>query len=165
MNMHEDQVIIPDDVTIEQIKQDPSLIEYACDHEGCGYLLTETDRQEAYNRIESDNDAWRCIKGADIAEPEDVGFILSAFPLPKRLLAKMAKTILKARAGDLSAKRDLAQGIKAVNYEEELSDRKEDATTVKPLRVEGKINMLWLLGIVLCVALTRARVSRTVGQR
>jgi Na+/H+ antiporter NhaD/arsenite permease-like protein len=29
----------------------------------------------------------------------------------------------------------------------------EDAATVEPLRVEGKVNMIWLLGIVLCVAL------------
>ncbi|MCH9687387.1 MAG: sodium:proton antiporter [Deltaproteobacteria bacterium] len=33
------------------------------------------------------------------------------------------------------------------------ADRAEDAATVEPLRVEGQINMLWLLGIVLCVAL------------
>ncbi len=32
--------------------------------------------------------------------------------------------------------------------------RKFDADTVEPLRVEGKINILWLAGIVLCVALT-----------
>ncbi len=32
-------------------------------------------------------------------------------------------------------------------------DRTEDATTVVPLRVEGQINMVWLAGIVLCVAL------------
>ena len=31
--------------------------------------------------------------------------------------------------------------------------RTEDATTVEPLRVEGKVNAVWLLGIVLCVAL------------
>ncbi len=29
----------------------------------------------------------------------------------------------------------------------------EDAATVEPLRVEGKVNGIWLLGIVLCVAL------------
>jgi len=37
---------------------------------------------------------------------------------------------------------------------ESLADRAEDAATVEPLRVEGKINILWLMGIVLCVALT-----------
>jgi len=31
--------------------------------------------------------------------------------------------------------------------------RKEDAATVEPLRVRGLVNLVWLLGIVLCVAL------------
>lgn len=33
--------------------------------------------------------------------------------------------------------------------------KEEDAATVEPLRVEGKINTIWLLGIVLCVALIK----------
>jgi Na+/H+ antiporter NhaD/arsenite permease-like protein len=33
--------------------------------------------------------------------------------------------------------------------------RREDAATVEPLAVEGKINLVWLLGIVLCVALIK----------
>lgn len=37
---------------------------------------------------------------------------------------------------------------------ESTKDRKKDAATVEPLRVEGKLNILWLAGIVLCVALT-----------
>ncbi|MCA9711746.1 MAG: sodium:proton antiporter [Myxococcales bacterium] len=37
---------------------------------------------------------------------------------------------------------------------ESAADREYDAATVEPLRVEGKINVLWLLGIVLCVAFT-----------
>ncbi len=36
---------------------------------------------------------------------------------------------------------------------ESKSDRAEDAATVEPLRIEGKVNMIWLAGIVLCVAL------------
>lgn len=124
MGMSEEQVIIPEGITTDEIKASAGLIEYACDQ--CGHLLNETDRAEAYARIVSDNDAWRCIKGADIAEPVDVGFILSAFPLPDVPLTDIAKTIIKAKAGDLSAKRDLAHGIKAVDYVEELSDRKED---------------------------------------
>jgi Na+/H+ antiporter NhaD/arsenite permease-like protein len=31
--------------------------------------------------------------------------------------------------------------------------RKLDATNIEPLRIEGKFNLVWLLGIVLCVAL------------
>lgn len=37
---------------------------------------------------------------------------------------------------------------------ESLKDRQEDAATVEPLSVEGKLNALWLAGIVVCVALT-----------
>jgi Na+/H+ antiporter NhaD/arsenite permease-like protein len=33
------------------------------------------------------------------------------------------------------------------------ADRQLDATAIEPLRVEGKINIVWLVGIVLCVAL------------
>jgi phage terminase large subunit GpA-like protein len=125
MKMHEDQVIIPDGVTIDDIKKNKDLVEYACDK--CGYLHTEADREEAYQRIESDNDAWICIKGEDITEPEEVGFILSAFPLPDVKLKEIAQTVIKARAGDVSAKRKLAHSIKAVDVEDDLSDREEDA--------------------------------------
>ncbi|MCK4620704.1 MAG: phage terminase large subunit family protein [Desulfuromonadales bacterium] len=125
MGMTEEQVIIPDGITADDIKADESCIEYACDK--CGELLSETDRNTAYNNIVSDNDAWRCIKGADIAEPVDVGFILSAFPIPDVKLSDIAQTKLKAEAGDLSSKRDMAHGIKAIDYEDDLSDRKEDA--------------------------------------
>ncbi|MFK5926429.1 MAG: phage terminase large subunit family protein [Desulfuromusa sp.] len=125
MGMTEEQVIIPDGITADEIKADQSLIEYACDQ--CGELLSATDREAAYNNIVSDNDAWRCIKGADISEPVDVGFILSAFPIPDVKLSDIAQTMIKAKAGDLSSKRDLAHGIKAIDYEDDLSDRKEDA--------------------------------------
>jgi Na+/H+ antiporter NhaD/arsenite permease-like protein len=36
---------------------------------------------------------------------------------------------------------------------ESIQVRKEDAATVEPLRVRGLVNLVWLLGIVLCVAL------------
>ncbi len=36
---------------------------------------------------------------------------------------------------------------------ETTATKTEDATTVEPLTIEGKFNMVWLLGIVLCVAL------------
>jgi len=35
---------------------------------------------------------------------------------------------------------------------ESVADLKKDATATEPLSVEGKINILWLVGIVLCVA-------------
>lgn len=36
---------------------------------------------------------------------------------------------------------------------ESIKDRQLDATQVEPLRIEGKVNIVWLVGIVLCVAL------------
>lgn len=36
---------------------------------------------------------------------------------------------------------------------ESTKDRQLDATAVEPLSIEGKINIVWLIGIVLCVAL------------
>jgi Na+/H+ antiporter NhaD/arsenite permease-like protein len=36
---------------------------------------------------------------------------------------------------------------------ESVKDRQLDATAIEPLRIEGKINIVWLLGVVLCVAL------------
>jgi phage terminase large subunit GpA-like protein len=125
MGMTEEQVIIPEGATVESIKADPGCVEYACDQ--CGELLTEADREHAYNSIMDDADAWKCIKGEEVKKPVDVGFILSAFPLPDVSLAEIATTILKGRAGDGSAKIDLAHGIKAIDYVEEQKDRQEDA--------------------------------------
>jgi Na+/H+ antiporter NhaD/arsenite permease-like protein len=38
---------------------------------------------------------------------------------------------------------------------ESVADRKLDAALVEPLAIQGKINIVWLLGIVLCVALIK----------
>jgi len=49
---------------------------------------------------------------------------------------------------------------------ESLKDRQHDAAAVEPLRLEGKINVVWLLGIVLCVALIKhpwARDTAMIG--
>lgn len=118
--MDEDHVVIPDGATIESIKADPASIEYSCN--ACGALWDEAARALAYERGD-----WVCVKGAEVAKPADVGFILSAFPLPDVSLAIIAQTVLRARAGDLSAQRDLAHGIKAIDFKDVQSDRKEDA--------------------------------------
>ncbi len=117
--MDEDHVVIPDGATEDSIKANPDSIEYACN--SCGSLWDEKDRELAYEQGD-----WVCIKGEDEKRPADVGFILSAFPLPDVSLVKIARTILRAKSGDISARRDLAHGIKAVDHKEEVSDRKED---------------------------------------
>lgn len=116
--MDEDHVVIPEGATVDSIKADPGCIEYACT---CGALWDESARALAYEHGD-----WVCIKGVDVARPVDVGFLLPAFPLPDVSLSSIAQTILRARAGDISAKRDLAHGIKAIDYKEDTKERKED---------------------------------------
>lgn len=117
--MDEDHIVIPQGATEESIKADPTCIEYACT---CGAPWDEEARQKAYERCD-----WVCIKGAEIKKPVDVGFLLSAFPLPDVPMTTIAQTILRARSGDLSAKIDLAHAIKAENHKEVHAERKEDA--------------------------------------
>lgn len=116
--MDEDHVVIPGGATVEDIKANPSIIEYAC---SCGVLWNEDVRAEACRQGD-----WLCIKGENATRPESVGFLGPAFPLAEVPLAEIAVTILKARSGDTSAKRDLAHGIKAVDADETIVDRKED---------------------------------------
>ena len=116
--MDQDHVVIPEGATAEDIQADPTIIEYACT---CGAPWDEATRAMACKHGD-----WVCIKGADVAKPATVGFLGPAFPLPEVTLADIAITILKARAGDLSAKRELAHSIKACDHEEETVERKED---------------------------------------
>lgn len=96
----------------------PGVVELGCP--ACGVAWGEADRARAYARGD-----WLCIKGAELRRPETVGFHLSAFPLPDVPLAEIGRTVLRARGGDLSARRDLAHAIRAVDYEETLADRRE----------------------------------------
>jgi phage terminase large subunit GpA-like protein len=124
MRMHEEQVTYPQGASVEDIKADPSCVEYACDK--CGSLLDEEAREQAYKRVLVDHDGWVCIKGESLARPKDIGFILSGFPLPDVTLEDIAIKKILAESGNLSAKRDLAHSVKAMDYEPELSERKED---------------------------------------
>ncbi len=112
IRMDEDHVIIPDGATEESIKAEPETVAYACN--ACGSLWDERARRHACER-----GGWVCIKGQDVSRPVDVGFTLPAFPLPDVSLAEIAVIILRARAGDVSARRDLAHSIKAVDYQED----------------------------------------------
>lgn len=111
--MDEKHLDIPEGATEESIKADPSCVGYMCNASGCGERWDEEDRKRAY-----DGGDWVCIKGAEIRKPADVGFLLSAFPVPDVPLAQIAVTVLRAKAGNLSARRDLAHGIKAVDADE-----------------------------------------------
>jgi phage terminase large subunit GpA-like protein len=117
--MDEEHFVIPQEATEESIKAEPDAIEYAC---ACGSPWDEEKRMQAYR--EGD---WVCVKGESVAKPVDVGFHLTGFVTPDMRMADIACTIVAARAGDLAAKIDLAHGIKAIDFAEELSDRKEDS--------------------------------------
>lgn len=110
--MEEDRFVIPEGATEESVKADPSAIEYAC---ACGSLWDEQKRLVAFRSGD-----WICVKGSDIPKPVDIGVHLSGFATPDISMASIALTMLAARSGDLAAKRDLAHGIKAIDYEDEL---------------------------------------------
>lgn len=116
----EDGLIIPPGSTEESIKKNPTAIRYKCNH--CDSEWDEAKRSLAYKYGE-----WVCVKGDDVAKPVDVGIHLSGFITPDMRMADIACTMVAAKAGDLAAKIDLAHGVKAVDYREELAERKEDA--------------------------------------
>lgn len=115
--MDEEHFIL-DGLTIDDIKSKPSLVEYSC---ACGSLWDETKRLHAYR-----TGKFVCTKGEGIRNPVDIGVHLSGFITPDMKMSDIATTILEAKAGDLSAQRDLAHGIKAIDYTTQLADRKED---------------------------------------
>lgn len=116
--MEEDNFMLAG-LTVDDIKLRPLSVEYAC---SCGSHWDEAKRLQAYRAGK-----FVCIKGAEIRNPVDIGVHLCGFITPDMKMSDIAITILQAKAGDLSAKRDLAHGIKAIDYAAELSDRKEDA--------------------------------------
>lgn len=110
--MDEEHMAIPDGATTESIKADPEAIGYACN--ACGSIWDEEKRLQAYRY----GDKF-CLKGADIANPIDIGVHLTGFVTPDMRLADIAVTILQARAGDIDALIDLAHGIKCIDYDRE----------------------------------------------
>ena len=118
--MDEEHFVIPQGYGAQEIKSNRGAIAYRCN--ACDSSWSEAKREAAFRW-----GAWVCIKGADVARPVDVGFHLSGLATPDMKMADIAITMVTAKGGDLSAKRDLAHGIKVIDYKEELSDRKEDA--------------------------------------
>jgi phage terminase large subunit GpA-like protein len=131
--MDEDHLVTPQGATEEIIKANPEAVEYACN--SCGSSWDEEKRLQAYR--EGD---FVCIKGDHVSRPVDVGFHLSGFATPDMRMADIACTIVSAKAGDLAAKIDLAHGIKAIDYKEEATDRKEDTILrLRDSRPEGLV--------------------------
>ena len=118
--MDEEHLAIPDGATVDSIKADPEAVGYACN--ACGSIWDEEKRLQAYRY----GDKF-CLKGADIANPVDIGVHLTGFVTPDMRLADIAVTILQARAGDIDARIDLAHGIKCIDYTDEIKEREEDA--------------------------------------
>lgn len=118
--MDEEHFVIPEGWGVQEIKANRGAIEYSCN--ACGSLWSEARREAAFRWGD-----WVCIKGVGVERPSDVGFHLSGFVTPDMKMSDIAVTIVTARAGDLAAKRDLAHGVKAIDYKEETRERKEDA--------------------------------------
>lgn len=91
----------------------------ACPH--CNKMMSESER-----RFATRTGVWICIKGADLKEPEKVGFHRRAYDCKDVSLAQIAIAKLKADSGDLEAKIAWANGYESVDYVEEIADRKED---------------------------------------
>lgn len=117
--MDEEHMDIPEGATVESIKAFPESIGYACN--ACGSIWDEEKRLQAYRT----GDKY-CLKGADIANPVDIGVHLTGFVTPDMRMSDIAITILQARSGDLDARIDLAHGIKCVNYKDEIVERHTD---------------------------------------
>lgn len=117
--MDEDHFVIPQGYGEQQIKDDRAAIEYRCN--ACDSHWSEAKRAAAFRWGD-----WVCTKGGQVERPGDVGFHLSGFVTPDMAMSDIAITIVTARSGDLAAKRDLAHGVKCIDFKEELSQRKED---------------------------------------
>lgn len=94
--------------------------EYACN--ACGAVITEDQRQTALAR----GPWWACISGAEIRKPESVGFLHRAWDCHDLTLTQIAVAWLKSKDGNLAAKRDWAHGYEALDYEEDIVERRED---------------------------------------
>lgn len=110
--MDEDHLIIPEAVTVDEIKEHPERIGYACNH--CGSIWNEDKRLIAFRTGD-----WLCIKGSHVIKPVDIGVHMTGFVTPDMPMASIACTIIKARGGDRDSLIDLSHGIKCIDFEEE----------------------------------------------
>lgn len=117
--MDEEHFILPEGADVESIKHGRHTVTYACN--ACGVDWSEADRATAYH-----SGRWRAIKGADIERPVSIGALLPAWPLPNIPMSEIGAAIARAKSGDLAAKRDLAHGYGAVDYEDKASERETD---------------------------------------
>ncbi len=117
--MDEEHFDFPADATVEDLKEGLHEVFYSCN--ACGGLWDQAARQDAY-----ENGRWQLIKGQQIERAVTVGVHLPAFPLPNIPMGEIAAAIQRAKSGDIEGKKDLAHGYKAVDYENESVDRKEE---------------------------------------
>jgi terminase, large subunit len=109
IRMEAERLVIPAGATPESIEQ--TGVEYACT---CGAPWDEAAREYAIR-----NARWVCIKGADIQRPAKVGFILRAWECLDIPMTEIAAAWLRAKEGDLAAKKAWANGYEAMDYVEE----------------------------------------------
>jgi phage terminase large subunit GpA-like protein len=111
-------LVIPEGLEQADINADTEIF-YTCTE--CGAQIGELARM----KILADP-CWVCIKGAEVLRPSKVGFLHRAWDCLDVPLHEIAAAWLAALTGDLSAKKDWAHGIEAVDYIHEQIDRDED---------------------------------------
>lgn len=88
----------------------------------CGSLWGESKREEAYR-----TGGWICTRGAEITRPSTVGFHMTAFTLTMVPLNEIEQYWQRSLTGTYADKVAWANGYLVKDYEQDLSDRKEDA--------------------------------------
>jgi phage terminase large subunit GpA-like protein len=104
--------------TPEAVERDG--VQYACN--ACGAIWDDRDRESAIRA-----GRWICVQGGDVTRPHKVGFHHRSWECLDIPLTEIAAAWLRAKSGALPEKVAWANGYEAIDYEADLSDRKEDA--------------------------------------
>lgn len=124
---------IPPGATVETINAGEHEVHLACP--GCGSTMTNSER-----KLATRTGLWVCIKGADLVDPEKVGFHRRAYDCKDVSLKQIAVAKLKADTGDYEAKIAWANGYEAINFEDVKTARKEDSIlALRDDRREGEL--------------------------
>jgi len=114
----EEGLILPEGATAETLNSGEHVAAQACPE--CGALWTEADLDAARR-------AYRmtAIKGADVARPETVGILRTAWDCHLITLREIAIAKVRADHGGLAEKRDYAHGYKCEDYKRETESQRE----------------------------------------
>lgn len=114
ISMEAKRLVIPEDITPENIELRSKDIGYACT--SCSTIWDESTRQMAIRQA-----VWVCLRGQEISKPAKVGFHLRAWECADISLVEIAGQWLKRKRGDLGADIGWDNGIEAKDYQPETS--------------------------------------------